>query len=82
MERKTSWRDGWVAGDALKRCLLGDVSYPRERALVNRRGRLGVASATLQPHAELPTCQTVGIVFEYVAYLLSRSSLAIIVFTK
>lgn len=72
-----------VAGDALKRCLSGDVSYPRERALVNRRGRLGVASATLQPpFAELPTCQTVGIVFEYVAYLLSRSLLTTIVHTR
>lgn len=56
MERKTSWWDGWVvAGDALKRCLSGDVSYPRERALVNRRGRLGVASATLQLHS--PNCR-------------------------
>lgn len=44
-----------VAGDALKRCLSGDVSYPHERALVNRRGRLGVASATLQPHS--PNCR-------------------------
>lgn len=57
MERKTGWRAGWVvvAGDALRRCLSGDVSYPRECALVNRRGRLGVASATPQPHS--PNCR-------------------------
>lgn len=61
-----------VAGDALKRCLSGDVSYPRERTLVNRRGRFrGSSCHSAAPIRRMPTCQTVGIVFEYVAYLLS-----------
>lgn len=70
-------------GDALKCCLSEDVSYPRERALVNRRRRLGAVATISHPLARphtssgrLPTCQTVGIVFEYVAYLLSASLLA------
>ena len=70
-------------GDALKCCLSEDVSYPRERALVNRRRRLGAVATISHPLARphtssgrLPTCQTVGIVFEYVAYLLSGSLLA------
>lgn len=70
-------------GDALKCCLSEDVSYPRERALVNRRRRLGTVATISHPLARphtssgrLPTCQTVGIVFEYVAYLLSASLLA------
>lgn len=55
-ERRGGGLGGWVvAGDALKRCLSGDVSYPRECALVNRRGRLGVASATPQPRS--PNCR-------------------------
>lgn len=58
------------------------MSYPRERALVNRRRRLGAVATISHPllaliprASRLPTCQTVGIVFEYVAYLLSGSLL-------
>ena len=36
-------------GDALKCCLSEDVSYPRERALVNRRGRLGAVATISHP---------------------------------
>lgn len=46
-------RSGWRCFEALS--FVEDVSYPRERALVNRRGRLGVASATPQPHS--PNCR-------------------------
>lgn len=44
---------GWRCFEALS--FVEDVSYPRERALVNRRGRLGVAPATPQPHS--PNCR-------------------------
>lgn len=50
-----------LTGDALKRCLSGDVSYPRERVLVNRRGRFRGSfchsAALFARTADLPDCR-------------------------
>ena len=87
-ERERERDEERETGDALKCCLSEDVSYPRERSLVNRRGRLGTVATISHPLLALVPraidcrlARLVGIVFEYVAYLLSGSLLASIVRT-